>query len=595
MRYLLLLLTALSAHAIIDETELNTSWKLLYFDDFEDGTFGNYSDGGTDCGLVTNASYVYSGTRSLKIQDNTASSFTQFTSNMNLADKHYHKLRIHFKYYVRSFTGTQHFNLQYSSDGGVNWVVVKSFDLNDFTNGSFTDAEVILIDSSYTFSDLSRIRFECEGGNDDDKVYLDDISIHVSQFNTIIGNLAGQNNTTGRYNTFIGKNSGHRNTTGYYNTFLGLNSGLNNTTGYHNTFLGLSAGVSNSNGYENTFVGRGAGENNTTGFRNTFIGRSAGDRNTSADYNTFIGFSAGFSNTTGTNNTYLGSNAGRDNQTSNANVFIGYAAGERSKQNHNTYIGKQSGYLNVNGKENTFVGSQSGQNSTEGDYNVFMGVNAGYDNQGNLNTFIGRAAGRFNAEGTGNSFIGHTSGWKNTIGSQNTYLGVSAGYHNLTGSNNVFIGFNVGANETGSNKLYIDNNATATPLIYGEFDNNKLQINGELRVTNGIRTNEVNVQLQSAWPDYVFADDYQLPTIAEMANHIKEHKHLPGVPSAADIAKDGLDMAKVMSAQMEKIEELSLYIIELKKENNTLKDKLDHSIENNQKQIQSILQKLEGK
>jgi len=57
-----------------------------------------------------------------------------------------------------------------------------------------------------------------------------------------------------------------------------------------------------------------------------------------------------------------------------------------------------------------------------------------------------------------------------------------AGVFNTTGSGNVFLGYTAGYNETGSNKLYIDNSNTATPLIYGEFDNNILTINGNLEV-----------------------------------------------------------------------------------------------------------------
>lgn len=54
-----------------------------------------------------------------------------------------------------------------------------------------------------------------------------------------------------------------------------------------------------------------------------------------------------------------------------------------------------------------------------------------------------------------------------------------------TGSGNVFLGHNAGYNEMGSNKLYIENSDISTPLIYGEFDNNLLQINGTLKIVDG--------------------------------------------------------------------------------------------------------------
>ena len=61
-------------------------------------------------------------------------------------------------------------------------------------------------------------------------------------------------------------------------------------------------------------------------------------------------------------------------------------------------------------------------------------------------------------------------------------MGYRAGNNNQTGSGNVFLGYYAGFYETGSNKLYIDNSFTSTPLIYGEFDNRILTINGNLEV-----------------------------------------------------------------------------------------------------------------
>lgn len=82
-----------------------------------------------------------------------------------------------------------------------------------------------------------------------------------------------------------------------------------------------------------------------------------------------------------------------------------------------------------------------------------------------------------------NTYIGVDS-YNNTTGTNNTFVGVGSGYNN-TGSNNVFIGYQSGYNEVGSNKLYISNSNTSNPLIYGEFDNSVLRINGDLYL-NGI-------------------------------------------------------------------------------------------------------------
>jgi hypothetical protein len=85
--------------------------------------------------------------------------------------------------------------------------------------------------------------------------------------------------------------------------------------------------------------------------------------------------------------------------------------------------------------------------------------------------------------------VGHESLKTNTTGSQNTVFGKQAGYSNLTGSGNVFLGYQAGYNETGSNKLYIDNSNTSTPLIHGDFDTNKVTINGDMTVTGALKAN----------------------------------------------------------------------------------------------------------
>jgi hypothetical protein len=94
-----------------------------------------------------------------------------------------------------------------------------------------------------------------------------------------------------------------------------------------------------------------------------------------------------------------------------------------------------------------------------------------------------------------------------------------------------------------------------------------------LYVNGGILTTKVKVAnyCSSSWADYVFAADYKLKPLSEVEAFIKENKHLPNVPSAIQIEKDGLDLADMQSKQMEKIEELTLYLIEMKKEIDLLK------------------------
>ena len=146
-------------------------------------------------------------------------------------------------------------------------------------------------------------------------------------------------------------------------------------------------------------------------------------------------------------------------------------------------VGNVWGY--TEGEDNNFFGSYAGVNNTTGTNNSFFGVYSGYLNtEGNANSFFGRGAGR-----------------SNTTGSCNTFIGNLAGRDHASGSYNVFLGYSAGLNETGSNKLYISNSDTAYPLIYGEFDNQYLEVNGDFNV-NGTMTNNNYYQTQSNWPGF---------------------------------------------------------------------------------------------
>ena len=88
---------------------------------------------------------------------------------------------------------------------------------------------------------------------------------------------------------------------------------------------------------------------------------------------------------------------------------------------------------------------------------------------------------------------------------------------------------------------------------------------------------ELKVQLEGDWPDYVFASDYQLPSLDEVERSIQIHGHLPGIPSAATIEEaGGVEVGEMQRLMMEKIEELTLYMIDLKKENEALKARVEH-------------------
>lgn len=227
--------------------------------------------------------------------------------------------------------------------------------------------------------------------------------------------------------------------------YMGRDQGEEGDT---NTYYGLAAGR-RSKGKNNSFFGRRAGIR-TAGNDNTFLGYFAGRFNTIGGGNSFTGSYAGYSNTTGLANTFIGSHAGHRNTSGQYNTFSGYYAGRSNTTGYsNTFIGEASGHQNTSGGANTFLGSWSGFEHTTGNYNTLVGTHAG---------------------------------GKNTTGYGNTIIGYDTGRNNVTGNINVFLGQYAGYYETGSNKLYIDNSKSSTPLIYGEFDTDKVVINRYLGV-----------------------------------------------------------------------------------------------------------------
>jgi hypothetical protein len=91
----------------------------------------------------------------------------------------------------------------------------------------------------------------------------------------------------------------------------------------------------------------------------------------------------------------------------------------------------------------------------------------------------------------------------------------------------------------------------------------KLSVNGTIQAKE--------VRVETGWADYVFENDYKLQPLTEVATYIKAHKHLPGMASAEEIQKNGLALGEVQTQMMEKIEELTLYVIDLQKQIEALK------------------------
>lgn len=97
----------------------------------------------------------------------------------------------------------------------------------------------------------------------------------------------------------------------------------------------------------------------------------------------------------------------------------------------------------------------------------------------------------------------------------------------------------------------------------------------KLTVTGKVICEELKVKLSGAWPDYVFANDYKLKSFGELRKFIEENKHLPGIPAASHIEKEGMELGDMQRRMMEKVEELTLYILQLEEKVSSLQSMVE--------------------
>lgn len=221
-------------------------------------------------------------------------------------------------------------------------------------------------------------------------------------------------------------------------------------------------------GTENFFAGVGAGNLTNTGTKNIGIGYQAFPGITTGSSNIAIGYRTLYEHTSSSNCIAIGTEAvvAYNGTSPVSNIGIGHYAGNAWYGSRSTFLGYRCG--NIGGSpatENTAVG-----------YYAMEGV--GYGNGAN-NTAVGAYSFFSHVDGESNTMIGHSAGAYTSSGSSNTFIGLRAGYTNTTGNNNIFLGYKAGYNEAGSNKLYIENSDSTTPLIYGDFSSNYVMIYGQ--------------------------------------------------------------------------------------------------------------------
>ncbi|MBM3419847.1 MAG: hypothetical protein FJY11_01800 [Bacteroidetes bacterium] len=247
----------------------------------------------------------------------------------------------------------------------------------------------------------------------------------------------------------------------------------------------------------NYFIGHESGKMNLTGKHNSFLGYQAGMGLTSGEYNVFLGHKSGISNNTGSYNVYIGNGSGFNSSASYYGTFMGHNSGYYNTGWFNSYFGCNAGFATISGSSNTFIGLNAGRLLEKGSFNTFIGTDAGEGGPGDLFDHGTTLA------ADNNTALGFQAGNLITGGDNNVFIGSYSGAEIETGSGNVFIGHESGRSETGSNKLYITNSDTPSPLLYGDFSTlrvgiatknltEKLNVDGNIAVTGTVYATTLN-------------------------------------------------------------------------------------------------------
>jgi hypothetical protein len=130
-----------------------------------------------------------------------------------------------------------------------------------------------------------------------------------------------------------------------------------------------------------------------------------------------------------------------------------------------------------------------------------------------------------------------------------------------------------GTSPDGTNKLTVLGNSKFTgDLVLGNVGTGPVS-GYKLTVDGKVTCEELKVQMIPA--DYVFEPDYPLMPLAKLESYVTQQKHLPGIAPAAEVEKNGMEVSHMQTKLLEKVEELTLYVIQLKKENDQLKTRIE--------------------
>jgi hypothetical protein len=180
-------------------------------------------------------------------------------------------------------------------------------------------------------------------------------------------------------------------------------------------------------------------------------------------------------------------------------------------------------------------------------------------------------SGQFGSNGTGSYGLAISNNDQSNVRARFSNTGTGGQIFSLVGGNPGISnsGFAIYDETNAASRFYIGStgNVGIGTTVPGSY---KLAVEG----TIGARKMKITQQ-GIPWADYVFHDDYQLRSLESLDKYIQQYKHLPEVPTTKEVNENGLDVADTQALLLKKIEELTLYMIELKKENSNIKKELE--------------------
>jgi hypothetical protein len=202
----------------------------------------------------------------------------------------------------------------------------------------------------------------------------------------------------------------------------------------------------------------------------------------------------------------------------------------------------------------------------------------------NPGNYLGRPVVSIGNAGNADGFVnGYTFAY---AGSGTPWNGSLLSFGGFTNNYDTQISADYGPNGGGHMSFRTRNGDTQTWNGWNEFyhsgnlnradvDFTAKTVNSTSVYNNGnLWSKEIRVAVTNPWGDYVFNKDYPLRSLENLKNYIKQNHHLPELPSAGQVEKQGINIGEINTVLVKKVEELTLYLINLKKDNEKLNERL---------------------